>query len=254
MAETDPDAGDETAGSADSGGIVFRDRAVYLPRSDALVVADLHVGREATSNVEFPMGERGDLTGRLDALLDQFEPSEVVVAGDLLHAFDSVPRGVEDTLAAVRTTVEDAGAAFVAVRGNHDAMLSSVYDGPVHDAYRPGDGHTVVAHGHEEPDERPAGDHGRGRYVVGHDHPAIRVEGRRRHCYLLGHGTYRGADVLVVPAFNRLAAGVVVNEATAANMHSPMITDMDAYRPIVRDPDADQTLRFPPLGRFRDML
>ncbi|PSQ18648.1 metallophosphoesterase [Halobacteriales archaeon QS_8_69_26] len=234
--------------------MVFRDRAAYLPRSDALVVADLHVGRDATSNVEFPMGEREDLTERLGALLDRFEPSEVVAAGDLLHAFDSVPRGVADTLAAVRATVEDADAEFVAVRGNHDAMLSSVYDGTVHDAYRPGRGHTLVVHGHEPPDERPPGEHGRGRYVMGHDHPAIRVEGRRRPCYLLAHGAYRGADVLVLPAFNRLAAGVTVNGATAANMHSPMITDLDDYRPIVRDPEADQTLRFPPLGRFRDML
>lgn len=246
----------------------LRDRAVYLPAEETLVVADLHVGRDASSAVELPLGERADLTDRLAALLADFSPAEVVVAGDLLHAFDRIPEGVAETVAALGETVADAGAELVVVRGNHDSMLDSVWDSvrgelgagddaaansgddrasvPTPEEYRVGD--TIVAHGHTAPDESAD------RYVVGHDHPAIEIEGARRPCLLYGPEAYRGGDVVMVPAFNRLAPGVAVNEMSARDFQSPLVRDADALRPVVWDSDSDEVLSFPPLGEFRGML
>jgi putative SbcD/Mre11-related phosphoesterase len=227
---------------------VFRDRATYLPGPDTLVLTDLHVGLDATSNVEFPMGERANLTDRLGALLDRFDPETVVLGGDLLHAFEYVPDGVPETVAALCGVVARANTDLVVVRGNHDTMLDAL--GADFDAvseYRLDDD-TVVCHGDVEPDTDAD------RYVVGHDHPAIEIEGRRRPCYLLGDGVYHRADVLVLPAFNRLAAGTVVNGADGRDLLSPLVLDLDPFRPVVRDEDADETLRFPPLGRFRRLL
>ncbi|WP_115862753.1 metallophosphoesterase family protein [Halorussus litoreus] len=233
----------------------FRDRGVYLPDEDALVVADLHVGRDAASAVEIPLGERGDLTDRLADLLAAFDPAEVVVAGDFLHAFDRVPDGVDQTLADVCETVADAGAELVVVRGNHDPMLESMLDSrdiTLREEYRVGD--TVVHHGHDEPEAvGDAGEEPR-RYVVGHDHPAIEIEGARHPCLLYGPGTYRGADVLVLPAFNRLAPGTLVNGMRTRDFQSPVVTDADAFRPLVWDGDAGEVLSFPPLGKFRKLL
>ncbi|NEU57596.1 metallophosphoesterase [Halorussus sp. MSC15.2] len=227
----------------------FRDRAVYLLDEDALVVADLHVGRDAASAVELPLGERADMTERLADLLAAFDPREVVVAGDLLHAFDRVPEGVADTVAALRETVEATGARLVAVRGNHDSMLDSVLDAEgiaPRDEYRVGD--TVVHHGHAEPAAEAA------RYVVGHDHPAIEIEGKRHPCLLFGPETFRGADVVVLPAFNRLAPGTTVNGMRARDFQTPVVTDADALRPVVWDDESEETLSFPPLGEFRRLL
>ena len=243
----------------------FRDRAAYLPDEDALVVADLHVGRDAASAVELPLGERADLTERLADLLATFDPATVVVAGDLLHAFDRVPEGVAETVAALRETVEAAGASFTVVRGNHDSMLDSVLDDvETPDECRVGD--TVIHHGHAKP---AAGEHdGQGetegrkesedrevtRYVVGHDHPAIEIEGKRHPCLLFGPATFRGADVLVLPAFNRLAPGTTVNGMRRRDFQTPVVTDVDALRPVVWDADRGEALSFPPLGEFRRML
>ena len=227
----------------------FRDRGVYLPDDDALVVADLHVGRDAASAVEIPLGERADLTERLGDLLAAFEPSAVVVAGDFLHAFDRVPEGVEETLADLRETVASAEAELVVVRGHHDSMLESVLDSlgvALREEYRAGD--TVVHHGHAEPDAEAA------RYVVGHDHPAIEIEGARHACLLYGPGAYRGGDLLMLPAFNRLAPGTTVNGAWTSDFQSPVVTDADALRPVVWDEDAEETLSFPPLGKLRRLL
>jgi putative SbcD/Mre11-related phosphoesterase len=228
--------------------VEFRDRAAYLPDADAVVVADFHVGRDRTSSVELPLGEREDLVDRLAGVLSTFAPAELVLGGDLLHAFDSVPEGTPETVGAIRETVADSGAELVVVRGNHDPMLESVYDGPVHDEYRLADGETLVCHGHEAPDADAA------RYVAGHDHPAIEIEGRRRPCFLHGRGVYRGADVLLLPAFNRLASGTPINGATGADLLSPLAAELARFRPIVRDTEAEETLEFPPLGQFRRLL
>ncbi|MDS0293489.1 metallophosphoesterase [Halogeometricum luteum] len=229
--------------------VTYRDRAAYLPFADALVVADLHVGRAEASNVDFPLGEEASLEARLAALVDAFDPAAVVFAGDVLHRFDGATvraaEGVSDLVAVCR----EGGARPVMVRGNHDTALRTAWDGDVHNEYVAAENpKTVVCHGHAAPETDAS------LYVVGHVHPAITVESVRRPCYLYGEGVHRGADVLVLPAFTRLAAGVPVNGLSGGDSGSPLATDLDAFRPVVCDEDAGEALPFPPLGEFRRML
>ncbi|WP_119814632.1 metallophosphoesterase [Halalkaliarchaeum desulfuricum] len=224
-----------------------RDRAAFLPGADALVVADVHAGRDEASSVQFPLGERDDLVDRLDALLAHFAPETVVFAGDLFHRFDGVGRPAREGLRELVSTCRRTDARPVLVGGNHDTTLSAASDETVHDAYALRDG-TVVCHGHEEPSIQ--GD----RYVVGHLHPTIEIEGHTRPCFLWGPEAYAGADVLVLPAFNRLAPGVDVNGVYNPDVSSPLVRDIDAFRPIVYDPDSHETLRFPPLSKLRRLL
>ena len=253
---TDPDAnGDAGTAFADA---AFAERAVYFPSHGALVVADLHAGRGEASAVSLPLGERADLVDRLDALLDRFDPETVVVAGDVVHTFDRVTDRARGTLNALRDACEAGGAALELVAGNHDTALASAWDGRVRAEYvlgatDGGDGEadpprTVVCHGHEAP--ATAAD----RYVIGHVHPTIEIEGDRRPCFLSGAGTYRGADVLLAPAFTRLAAGVPVNDASRTGLDSPLVGDAAALAPVVYDADRGESLRFPPLGEFDRLL
>ncbi|MFB6075333.1 MAG: metallophosphoesterase [Haloarculaceae archaeon] len=225
-------------------GPTLRDRALLI--GDTLVLADLHLGKGEASSIDLPVGDGADVLERVTALVDTHDPAEVVVAGDLLHAYSTVPRTVEDAVDGLAGTIREAGARAVVTPGNHDAMLDSVWSGPTEAEYRIGD--TVVCHGHEA----PAAD--AERYVVGHDHPTIEIEGRRRPCYLVGVGVYRGADVIVLPAFNRFLRGVAVNDMRAGDFQTPLVTDVDAFRPVVWDEDAGETLSFPPLGEFRRLL
>ena len=247
------DAGDGTAFSD----VAFAERAVYLSGSDALVVSDLHAGRGEASAVSLPLGERADLVDRLGSLLDRFDPETVVVAGDVVHTFDRVSDRAAETLRALRDTCEARGAAFELVAGNHDAALAEAWEGPVREELVLGgsgdraasDGpRTVVCHGHEAPSA--AAD----RYVIGHVHPTIEIEGDRRPCVLRGEGAFRGADVLLLPAFTRLAAGVPVNDAARAGLDSPLVEDAAAFAPTVYDPGSEEPLRFPPLGEFDRLL
>lgn len=222
---------------------VLRDRALYVPDERTLVLADVHLGRDRASNVQLPLGERRDLLDRLEALLSRFEPREVVVAGDLLHSFDRLPRAVERSLRETEALIDDAGARLVVTRGNHDSMLGSVFDRVVSE-YAVGD--LLVCHGHEHP-RSEAGASGT---VIGHVHPAITIEGRKHPCYLRGP-TDEG-ETLVLPAFTRLAGGVDVSRTRS--FRSPLLGPPSTYRPIVRDEADDETLTFPPLGEFRSLL
>lgn len=230
----------------------FRDRAVLLPDADALVCADLHVGRAEASDVEYPLGEGADLRGRLRDLLADRSPTEVVFAGDVLHEFGRASLATGRSLADLADACRDAGATPVVVAGNHDTVLSEVWDDAIHDAYAldAGGERVVVRHGHEAPPRDEDADC----YVVGHDHPTVDIEGKRRPCFLYGPGQFRGTDVLMLPAFTRLAAGAAVNGMGTRDFASPFVTDANALRPIVRDGDAGETLEFPPLGEFRRLL
>lgn len=230
---------------SDFADVTYLDRAGYFPDAETLVLADLHVGRVATSDVDLPMGEGEDLEGRLEMLLESAQPERVVVAGDLLHAFDSLPYGVSETLDRLADTVASSGAELVAVAGNHDTILEEVTDLAVENSV-PLDAETVVHHGHEIPETEAE------RYVIGHEHPAITIEGVRHHCFLECRNQYEGASVLVLPSFNPFVVGTVVNEMAADDSMSPLVVDMDGCRPVVRT--AEETLRFPGLGPLRSHL
>ena len=253
----------------------FRDRALYLPGAGTLVLADLHLGRAATSTVQVPLGERRDITSRLEDLLDRYRPTRVVLAGDVLHSFSGTPGEAAESFDRAVRLVESRDTELAITPGNHDAMLGGLWSGDSvveftleartrarEDTSGEGedngengntrsgkrDGTIVVTHGHEPPETEA------GTYVVGHDHPAIEIEGQRRPCYLYGPGAYGNADVLMLPAFTRLAGGVEINGLHARDLQSPLLTDLGKFRPIVYDEGSEETLWFPPLTEFRSML
>ena len=226
------------------------DRALYLPDADALVLADLHLGRDVESNVQLPLGETENLVERLEALLDRFEPGVVVFAGDVLHAFDRIAEDVEEAIETLQELVADADAALVVTPGNHDGLLGDAFGLDCRDEYRLADG-TIVCHGHEEPDADAD------RYLIGHDHPAIRLEGKKHPCYLLGERTYQDSNVVVLPSFNPLVRGTAINSLARSDFHSPIVASgrpLGAYRPVVWDATGDEALEFPPLSEFRKLL
>lgn len=226
---------------------VVRDRAVYLPDPDVLVVADLHLGKIATSGVEVPLDEGAAVVDRLAALLGSFEPAEVVLAGDVLHAFGAVPTEAKRSLAAITALVDDAGAGFVVLAGNHDTHLATLVDEPPAMAHELVDG-TVVCHGHERPAIA-----GR-RYVVGHDHPVIEIDGRRRPCFLQGPVGGAPGEVLALPAFNPAVRGTAVNSLDDGDALSPFLAEVSRFHPLVWDAAETEALVFPALGALQPYL
>lgn len=226
---------------------VVRDRAVYLPDADALVAADLHLGTVATSAVEAPLEEGPAIVDRLGGLLDQFDPATVLLAGDVLHAFDSVPRAARTALDSLADRVMAAGAELVVIEGNHDTQLATLDEVEPVAVHELADG-TVVCHGHERPAVT-----GR-RYVVGHDHPVIGIEGRRRPCALYGPEIHGGADVLALPAFNPAVRGTAVDTWEDDDPLSPFLANVSQFHPVVWPGSGEEPLVFPKLGSLLPYL
>lgn len=234
-------------------------RTAFLPEPSTLVVADCHAGRtypeerrsSPATNVGLLLDERTDLLDRLRAAMDATDPETVVFAGDLCHRFGAPSERTAGIIRALAGAVRSAGARPVAVSGNHDAGLAGVWPGPVHDAYRLADD-TLVCHGHEAVEQEAE------RYVCGHLHPAIEMEGRKRDCFLYDPAGYRGRPTLVLPAFSTFAAGLRIE--CRERVDSPLVPDLDAVRPgVVHEgtgtDDADaETLWFPPLADLRPHL
>ncbi|MFC3956875.1 metallophosphoesterase [Halovivax cerinus] len=236
----------------------FAERAVYVESAETLVLADPHLGRGVASAVDAPIDAADETVGRVATLLDRFDPQTVVVAGDLLHSFSHVPTDVRETVETLRRTLDRTGVSLVCTPGNHDTMLADIFDGETADAYRLDDGETLVCHGHERP--IPGRESADGAppalYVIGHDHPALSVDGRKHPCFLFvpPAGAAVDAAVLVLPAFSRLARGTTINTRRARDFQSPLVTDVDGASPVVRDVAGEETLRFPPLGECRHAL
>lgn len=225
----------------------LRDRAVYIPEANALVAADLHLGKSEASAVDAPLDEGPAIVDRLGRLIEQFEPESVVLGGDVLHAFDAVPRTARRAMTALAERVSAAGATLVVLEGNHDVQLAPLSDVEPVPAHELADG-TVVCHGHE----RLAAT-GR-RYVVGHDHPVIEIQGRRRPCALYGPGADSGADVLALPAFNPAVRGTAVNRWADGDPLSPYLANVSQFHPVVWDGGREEPLVFPPLDSLRTYL
>ncbi len=221
----------------------FYKGALYVRDQSLCVVSDVHIGlAEALrrEGLHFPLHEEETLLERFEAILDRFEPAVFVLDGDIFHAFDRVSRAVQETFSTVLARLR-AECEVILVTGSHDVMLPSIAGGTV-ERYDRG-GYTVV-HG-----DRAVEEHGT--LVIGHDHPAIEIELARFPCFLYGESAVRGKDLVVMPAFNPLSPGVVVNYAKGRDFLSPILRRVDAgaLQPVV-EVDGEAVV-LPPLAGIR---
>jgi DNA ligase-associated metallophosphoesterase len=102
--------------------VLLPERALFWPRTDTLIVADLHWGKAATfraAGIPIPAGSTSDDLARLDAALLRTDAGRLVVLGDLFHA--RTGRVASATLAVLRRWRSlRSGLEITLVRGNHD--------------------------------------------------------------------------------------------------------------------------------------
>lgn len=220
----------------------YCDRAVFLPESQSIIIADLHLGRGFDKTLTYPVDSFQDDTNRLTTLLETHTPDEVVIAGDIVHSFSAIPDTVTEQLSDLEHLIHDAGADLVYVRGNHDTVLDNLTDIPLTTTYQPDSTEVLITHGHELPDESAE------TVIMGHYHPAVTIEGRKYPCFLKGPGPNSTGTAVILPSFSLLTQGTTVNSSTYTSIDSPIVTNLGEFSPIVYTPDTDETFHFPPLS------
>jgi len=229
---------------------IFPGGAALLLDGNILVVADMHLGYEASLEQEglsIPRVQTKKIEDYLLRTIDALAPEKVVVAGDLKHNFSmNLTQEWQDVARFVRALA--GRASLDVVRGNHDNYLGSIlrehHIPLVRDATYSG---VRVVHGHEGV---LTGD----MTVMGHLHPSIRLRDSigaslKDPCFLFD----KARRVLVLPALSLVSPGMdVVGQDWSDNI-SPLLScdGLSSCVPIAFS--GDRALEFPTIGELRGL-
>ena len=186
---------------------LLADRALFWPRHEALIVADLHLEKAswyAALGQPLPPYDSHDTLDRLAALAAGTGARAIWCLGDSFH-----DRGAADRIVpavAERLTGQAASVKLLWIAGNHDGLSGGAWGGEVADELVV-DG-IVFRHQSLSSETRPE--------VSGHFHPKLRINIRGRH---VSRPCFAGDDRrLILPAFGALTGGLAADDpAIAAN-------------------------------------
>ena len=224
--------------------MIFDDCAVFDPVSETLVIADPHFDYPThPSRGGGPLVSRTVLP-RYRTLVSRYDPSEVVIAGDLFETTHEPPQEAAEAFTEMCDVAYERGARVVVTPGNHDRCgvdLLHVLPEPSTPECRLGDGETVVLHGNRSPSESAS------RFIIGHMHPVVECERGVLPSYLYAPEAFQGADVVVLPAFNYRVQGLPIPEALNGRANAPIVRDslpFSSAECIGWDAQEGRTVRF----------
>jgi DNA ligase-associated metallophosphoesterase len=192
--------------------VALPEAALFLPRTQTLVVSDLHFEKGsafAVKGVMLPPFDTAETLRRLEALFERLSPRIFVALGDSFHDRDAGGRLAREDRAKLEALVGEAETIWI--EGNHDPAPPAWLAGQREAAWH----HDGLWFRHE-PTGQVQGE------VAGHLHPCARVTGKRggtirRRCFVTdGHklimpafGAFTGGLNLFDPAFDGLFQGPV---------------------------------------------
>lgn len=234
---------------------------VFCEPLDALVLSDLHIGIEAVearSGTLIPAFQLEELLEEIEEMAEITGASRLIVTGDLKHSFSGNSRREREELGRFLREMSMLFEEVSLVEGNHDNGLGyrieeftnvSLEDSIVEEGF-------LFVHGHEEVRDLAA--LGADVVVMGHEHPAVSLQddagvSEKLRCFLYGP-MGDGREVLVLPAFTKLASGTEVNEVPVHELLSPMLQDIDVDRLKVVAVDREAgVFEYPELGKLRGL-
>jgi DNA ligase-associated metallophosphoesterase len=166
-------------------------RAAYVPQLEMLLVADLHLGKDATfraRGIPVPSGPSAHTLERLGSAVLATRCRTLVLLGDVFHGPESNADSEREAFSMFLAS--QPGVQLHLVLGNHDRW--------VHRENLPGDLHASLNIGGVDLIHDPAA--AVGPSIAGHLHPGFRLSGRARASHLMPCFWQTG-EVLVLPAF-----------------------------------------------------
>jgi len=223
----------------------------FHSETGALLLADLHIGYEATLEGEgfaMPRMQTIEMISRLNRAIDCYDPSVVIVVGDLKHNFDrnlaaewnGVERFVDEISSKVRLSI---------LKGNHDNYLATILSKRgIRLEKELSLGGISVAHGHETRSAHSGG------MILAHEHPALRIREStgasvKMPCFLYDSDNGR----LVLPAFSPLALGSDVISTPDSERMIPLLAETGIDRFTAYGFSGKEILNYRKVGKLRVM-
>jgi uncharacterized protein len=212
--------------------IIKGERAVFLEDSKTLVVGDLHIGFEielARSGILVPP-QGPEFAHKLISLAKSAGAKRILLLGDTKHAFAFPSYSEEDKVVEFLRILAKSKYAIELVPGNHDGDIGNVLPRKIrlHPASGAVIGKTGLFHGHAYPSEKVLSCDN---LIIAHLHPNVALVDslgafHKEPCFLAARllpeqikSIFPGAkkanaaaQVLIIPAFNPLPGGAIVNE------------------------------------------
>ncbi|QEG02724.1 hypothetical protein Mal15_68450 [Stieleria maiorica] len=185
---------------------LFAQRCMYWPAEDMLLVADTHLGKEATfrhHGIPVPVGSTQGTLSIIASVVRRTGANRLCVLGDLFHARSSLSAEVREHVDAFFDDFAHLECSLIP--GNHDAQVGRLPAAWSIEVRQPGFRIGTVALGHHPMD--PA--EGAELYLCGHLHPAIRFRSGRESagvfpCF------WHSAGCLVLPAIGEFTGTHVI--------------------------------------------
>ncbi|MEO0458762.1 MAG: ligase-associated DNA damage response endonuclease PdeM [Cyanobacteria bacterium P01_A01_bin.114] len=190
---------------------LLSDKAIYLPASQSLLMADVHLGKAETfQSFGIPIANQvnDETLQRLQRLCQQWEPQQLFILGDLFHTYESL---TSEVLSAWTNFLTTAKAKTTLIVGNHDRRLVSALNKvPMHCQVEAMHfGSLLLSH-------EPVADHTASLNLCGHVHPVVRLQSKldslRLPCFYLDALQKQ----LTLPSFGAFTGGYEVSLQTGA--------------------------------------
>ena len=206
------------APAAEADIVLVPGRAAYLPASETLLVADLHLGKAATFRIQgipVPEGSAQKDLARLAGLVTATRARRLLVLGDLFHARSGCTDEVFAEFTATRGRFADTEVLLVA--GNHDRSVGRLPAGLGIDSVLRTHDEPPFHFVHEPGTPLPEPDRDEPFTIAGHLHPVIGLaspSGDRLtdRCFVAEPG------LLVMPAFGSFTGGHRVTPSAEARV------------------------------------
>jgi len=216
--------------------------ALHHPGLDLLVVSDLHLGLEAAVSYEgnyVPRFQLEEVKEDVKKAREVTGASRILLNGDLKHEFSYTRFSERDEIQDFTGLLEELFEDVIVVEGNHDTFLDEVLgDIELCSTFLEED--VLFVHGDEEIDNEEYET-----LVVGHEHPALELEDEigvteKVDCFLYGE-MKNGHDIVVMPAFSKMAGGSAVNVMPQREQLSPVLreeVDIGSLKAVAVDKEA----------------
>lgn len=174
--------------------ILDKDKAIYWPSKQMLIISDIHIGKSAHFRkygipVPSTIGQQ-DLN-RLTGLINQYGPENLLITGDMFHN-----KMNSDVVLFKAWRAEHPGLKILLVKGNHDALQAEDYEGLGIEIHKKEFLLSPFRFIHDKPESADEYFN-----ITGHIHPGVTIYGKARQrlrfpCF------YFSDSCAVLPAFS----------------------------------------------------
>jgi len=204
--------------------------ALYHEESELVVISDLHLGLEGSMTEKgsyVPPTQLKDTLKELETLKSETGAEKLLVNGDIKNEFSSSKYSERKEIKNFLDKATELFDELILIEGNHDTFLSSTLEkyGLRFLKYYIENG-VLYTHGDRSLEELEVKED-YNTTVIGHEHPALRLEDEigiteKIDCFLYGETDER-KDIIVMPAFSQISNGTNINETPSSELLSPII-------------------------------